>query len=153
VIEVKWVPGSENLFVAALNDGTLLVFDKDLDEKPLNIIRDKVQIFKIIKPETRVNPLAAWVVSNSSIKAFEFSPDCRHLATVTKEGLLRVFDFTTEKLLVTFKSYFGGFTCVCWSPDGKYILVGLFTCFLYFVRSFVLSNLVFSFVRLEVRMT
>ena len=126
VAELKWVPGSENLFVAGMSDGTLLVFDKDIQEQPLRVVRDQVHTFKIIKPETRVNPIASWVVSNSSVKGFEFSPDCRHLAVVSKDGQLRVFDFTEETLLVSFKSYFGGLTCVCWSPDGKYILVGIY---------------------------
>ena len=123
VTEVKWVPGSESLFVAGLSDGTLLVFDRELQEQPLRVVRDKVHTFKVIKCETKANPIASWVVSNSSVKGFEFSPDCRHLAVVSKDGQLRVFDFTAETLLVTFKSYFGGLTCVCWSPDGKYILV------------------------------
>jgi WD40 repeat protein len=26
--------------------------------------------------------------------------------------------------LDVFRSYYGGFTCICWSPDGKYIVTG-----------------------------
>merc|ERR1712169_18516 len=29
-----------------------------------------------------------------------------------------------EKLLDIFYSYYGGLSCVCWSPDGKYIVTG-----------------------------
>src|SRR3954468_17605276 len=28
------------------------------------------------------------------------------------------------RLLDLYSSYYGGFTCVCWSPDGKYVLTG-----------------------------
>lgn len=28
------------------------------------------------------------------------------------------------RLLDVFPSYYGGFTCVCWSPDGMYVLTG-----------------------------
>ena len=30
----------------------------------------------------------------------------------------------TVRLLDIYPSYYGGFICVCWSPDGKYILTG-----------------------------
>lgn len=35
-----------------------------------------------------------------------------------------MIDIHTERLLDTFQSYFGALNCVCWSPDGKYILTG-----------------------------
>lgn len=46
------------------------------------------------------------------------------LAIVSQDGFLRVFHYDTMELLGIARSYFGGFLCVCWSPDGKYIVVG-----------------------------
>lgn len=46
------------------------------------------------------------------------------LAIASQDGFLRVFQYDTMELLGIARSYFGGFLCVCWSPDGKYIVVG-----------------------------
>lgn len=46
------------------------------------------------------------------------------LAIVSQDGFLRVFQYDTMELLGIARSYFGGFLCVCWSPDSKYIVVG-----------------------------
>lgn len=46
------------------------------------------------------------------------------LAIVSQDGFLRVFHYDRMELLGIARSYFGGFLCVCWSPDGKYIVVG-----------------------------
>jgi WD40 repeat protein len=72
--------------------------------------------------------------------AFAFSPDLQHVAVVATDGALRIIDFHQEKLLDTFSAYFGALTCVCWSPDGKYILVRaklLMLCFDFILRSSV----------------
>ncbi|KAJ1548080.1 hypothetical protein HK405_004281 [Cladochytrium tenue] len=52
------------------------------------------------------------------------TPDCQHVALTSMDGRLRVIDHVAEKLWDTYTSYFGGLTCVCWSPDGKFILTG-----------------------------
>lgn len=61
---------------------------------------------------------------NCSINEFCFSPDGINLAIVSQDGFLRVFLYDTMELVGIARSYFGGFLCVCWSPDGKYIVVG-----------------------------
>jgi hypothetical protein len=61
---------------------------------------------------------------NCSINEFCFSPCGANLAIVSQDGFLRVFLYETMELVGIARSYFGGFLCVCWSPDGKYIVVG-----------------------------
>ena len=72
---------------------------------------------------------------------FAFSPDVRYIAVVSEDGCLRVIDALSEKyaifsevvyplttfrrLLDTYSSYFGYLTTVAWSPDGRFLLVGL----------------------------
>jgi len=68
--------------------------------------------------------VAFWKLSNQLINAFAFSPDSRHLAVVSEDGSLRIIDYLKEQLLDLYTSYYGGLSCVCWSPDGKYILTG-----------------------------
>lgn len=91
------------------------------------------------------NPVASWKISNHRINDFAFSPDSRHLAVVTEDGFLHIIDYLNEQCVVfspspkkypiiitnpnnrvtdIYPSYYGAFLCVCWSPDGKYILTG-----------------------------
>lgn len=140
VSDVKWLPNSENLFIAAHMDGSLIVYDKEKEdalfvaedlpqgtEKPSSEkgVRTSLIVKKSVNSKSqKTNPVAYWKVSNSKINAFAFSPDCRHIAVVSEDGSLRVIDYLKEQLLHHFTSYYGGLMCVCWSPGGRYIVTG-----------------------------
>ncbi|KAL8779621.1 MAG: hypothetical protein Q9194_001364, partial [Teloschistes cf. exilis] len=138
--QVRWLPGSENLFLAAHMDGTLIVYDKerddaafvpeessplknfthglDTDHRPLHVTKS------VNSRNQKSNPVASWKISNHRINDFAFAPDHRHLAVVTEDGYLHIIDYLNEQLSDIYPSYYGAFLCVCWSPDGKYILTG-----------------------------
>lgn len=72
-----------------------------------------------------LNPIAMWSISPGvPVTDYAISPDLSMLAATSKDGFLRIYSMNTYKLLVLFKSYFGGFTCFSWSPDSKYIVTG-----------------------------
>lgn len=140
VNHIRWIPGSVNLFLAAHTDGSLLVYDKEKDDAPFVPEEDNsslpsiseeerppksIKILKSVNSKNqKTNPVACWKLSNQRINDFAFSPDHRHLALVLEDGSLRIIDYLKERLLDSFPSYYGGLICVCWSPDGKYIVTG-----------------------------
>ncbi|TKW58514.1 putative catabolite repression protein creC [Colletotrichum tanaceti] len=146
VSEIRWIPGSESLFLAAHMDGSLVVYDKDKEDAQFSPEDEvatngstngesdstngvnhnlKIQINKSVHSKNqKANPVASWKLSNQRINAFAFSPDNRHLAVVSEDGSLRIIDYLKEELLDLYHSYYGGFICVTWSPDGKYVLTG-----------------------------
>ncbi|KAH7019420.1 WD40-repeat-containing domain protein [Ilyonectria destructans] len=153
VSSIRWIPGSENLFLAAHMDGSLVVYDKEKEDAHFNpedeVVNGAVngsgnlngseaedivdgtpqpngiRINKSVHSKNqKTNPVAAWKLSNHRINAFAFSPDNRHLAVVSEDGTLRIIDYLKEELLDMFYSYYGGMSCVCWSPDAKYVLTG-----------------------------
>ncbi|CAO3621105.1 unnamed protein product [Mucor hiemalis] len=138
---IKWLQGYENLFMAAFQDGTIMLFDKEKEDEPFHpgdgqrpvlskppVNYDEKYMFKISKPSmkssSKCNPVSHWKLSNESITAFAFSPDCQHVAVVGNDGLLRVVNFLHETIHDVYQSYYGGLFCVAWSPDGRYILTG-----------------------------
>ncbi|KAJ2976221.1 hypothetical protein NQ176_g5081 [Zarea fungicola] len=144
VAHIKWIPGSENLFLAAHMDGSLVAYDKEKEDATF-IAEDEtlanggsdagdatngtmgvnMLIQKSVHSKNqKMNPVASWKLSNQRIHAFAFSPDNRHLAVVCEDGTLRIIDYLNEELLDLFYSYYGGFSCVTWTPDGKYVLTG-----------------------------
>ncbi|TKA73623.1 hypothetical protein B0A49_02755 [Cryomyces minteri] len=138
VSDIRWLPNTENYFLAAHMDGTLVVYDKEREDAafvPEENGVDKASFDTERGPALHVkksqqsrnqktNPVACWKVSNQKINSFAFSPDCRHLAVVSEDGSLRIIDFLKEQLLDCYTSYYGGIICVCWSPDGRYIVTG-----------------------------
>ncbi|KAF2009379.1 WD40 repeat-like protein [Aaosphaeria arxii CBS 175.79] len=140
VTDIRWIPNSENLFLAAHMDGSLIVYDKEKEDAPFvpeeqapagesakgkEAMRSSLIIKKSVNSvNQKTNPVAYWQTSNSKINAFAFSPDNRHIAVVSEDGSLRIIDFLKEQLLHIFTSYYGGLLSVCWSPDGRYIVTG-----------------------------
>lgn len=68
-------------------------------------------------------PSACWHICQCAINQLEFSHSGRHLAMVSADGLLRVFEFASEQLIASFHSFYAGLLCVAWSLDDAYLLV------------------------------
>jgi WD40 repeat protein len=60
-----------------------------------------MSIFGVRKSVTstnqKSNPVSYWSVAKGPITAFAFSPDCEHLAVVSEDECLRVFNYVKEK--------------------------------------------------------
>lgn len=125
------MPGSPNLFVVSHSSGQLYLYNEEL---PCGVTPPHYQPFKhgdgftihTCKTKSTRNPLYRWVIGSDGccINEFAFSPCGTHLAVVSQDGFLRVFHYDTMDLEGIARSYFGGFLCVCWSPDGRYVVVG-----------------------------
>lgn len=135
VTHIKWLPGSENLFIASHANGVLVVYDKEKEDalftpevnghSEQEVGRLPLDILKSVNSKNqKTNPVSFWKMANQKISSFSFSPDQRHLAVVLEDGSLRLMDYLKEEVLDIFRSYYGGLICVCWSPDGKYIVTG-----------------------------
>ncbi|XP_075148133.1 WD repeat-containing protein 20 homolog [Haematobia irritans] len=128
---LKWLPNSPNLFLASHASGHLYLYNENLQCPPTAPVYQSFKMgdgYSILtcKSKSSRNPLYKWTFNteNCCINEFCFSPCGSNLAIVSQDGFLRVFHYDTMELLGIARSYFGGFLCVCWSPDGKYIVVG-----------------------------
>ncbi|KAL2095565.1 hypothetical protein ACEWY4_007713 [Coilia grayii] len=126
---LKWLPKSENLFLASHSSGHLYLYNV---EHPCGNAAPQYSLLRqgegfivyACKSKTPRNPLLRWAVGEGGLNEFAFSPDGMHVACVGQDGCLRVFHFDSMELQGVMKSYFGGLLCVSWSPDGKYLATG-----------------------------
>ncbi|KAI8341089.1 WD40-repeat-containing domain protein [Chlamydoabsidia padenii] len=130
VTDIKWVPGSDDLFMVSFDDGVVLVMDREREDQssvtqPNKLSSDYEFITgKSTLKQNQYNPVSLWKVNRNGITAMEFSKDGSLVALVGSDGLLRIFDFAEERLYDVFSGYFGKLLCLAWSPDNKYILTG-----------------------------
>ncbi|KAI8379722.1 catabolite repression protein creC [Radiomyces spectabilis] len=129
VTNVKWIPGSEDLFMASFSDGTIMILDKEKEDQTFSVpsvsswTSDQFQASKPHR-NTKYNPVSHWRVNTKGVSAFEFSPNGEHVAVVGMDGQLRIINYQKERLEDVFGSYYGQLLCVAWSPDGRYLLTG-----------------------------
>lgn len=106
VTHIKWLPGSENLFMASHANGVLVVYDKEKEDALFTpeLIAEKgsrrlpVEILKSVNSRNQKNnPVSLWKLANQRISHFSFSPDQRHLAIVLEDGSLRLMDYLKEE--------------------------------------------------------
>lgn len=117
ISEIRWMPGSENLFLASHMDGSLIIYDKEkedaafvtedsgLPENEMIEVSNEYTTLHVNKSvnskNQKANPVAYWKLSNHKINAFAFSPDSRHLAVVSEDGSLRIIDYLQEQYVQT----------------------------------------------------
>ncbi|XP_027563289.1 dystrophia myotonica WD repeat-containing protein-like, partial [Neopelma chrysocephalum] len=126
---VRWLPRTERLFLASHASGHLYLYDSEQPcgaTSPQYSLVTRGEGFSVFscKSKTPRNPLLKWAVGEGPLNEFAFSPDGRSLACVSQDGCLRVFHFASMLLQGMMRSYFGGLLCVCWSPDGRYVVTG-----------------------------
>ncbi|KAL6998234.1 hypothetical protein U1Q18_008360 [Sarracenia purpurea var. burkii] len=123
---ISWVPNGDGTFVVAHADGNLYVYEKNKDgssDPSFPVIKDQTQ-FSVAHARYSKNPVARWHICQGSVNSIAFSIDGTYIATVGRDGYLRVFDYKNEQLICGGKSYYGSLLCCAWSIDGKYVLTG-----------------------------
>ncbi|KAL2509347.1 Transducin/WD40 repeat-like superfamily protein [Forsythia ovata] len=123
---IAWVPNGDGTFVVAHADGNMYVYEKNKDgsaDPSFPVIKDQTQ-FSVAHARYSKNPVSRWHICQGSINSIAFSTDGVYIATVGRDGYLRVFDYKNEQLVCGGKSYYGALLCCAWSMDGKYILTG-----------------------------
>ncbi|XP_057984142.1 uncharacterized protein LOC131168601 [Malania oleifera] len=124
---IAWVPKGDGAFVVAHADGNFYVYEKSKDgagDSSFPVIKDQTQFSVAHARYSKSNPFARWHICQGSINSIAFSLDGTYIATVGRDGYLRVFDYSKEQLICGSKSYYGALLCCAWSMDGKYILTG-----------------------------
>ncbi|CAA6663828.1 unnamed protein product [Spirodela intermedia] len=124
---LSWVPEGDGAFVVAHVDGNLYIYEKSKDgtaDSSFPAVKDQTQFSVAHARSSKSNPIARWHICQGSINSISFSVDGAYLATVGRDGFLRVFEYPKEQLIFGGKSYYGALLCCAWSSDGKYILTG-----------------------------
>jgi WD40 repeat protein len=127
VTTLVWYPRAKGVLVSGHGNGAVYLWDMDRKvEAPLARAAGPADaVFAAAKQKgARANPMARWTLGETAVTAMAFSKTGMHLATTSRDGLVRVIAFEAEVLVVAFRSYFGAVLCVDWSPDDRFLIAG-----------------------------
>jgi WD40 repeat protein len=136
----RWVSSEATHFVVVFEDNTMWKFSTRYPtevprtaEKMLAALKESTSTspFQVVNPVSAPNnPLSVWRFRGGKLRDLRFVPKTASaelqstFAICTADGRLLVYDLAREVALVEFRSYFGGFLCLAWSFDGRYIVSG-----------------------------
>ncbi|KAJ6237061.1 hypothetical protein M0813_03468 [Anaeramoeba flamelloides] len=122
---IKFVPDSENSVAVSDIRGRIWFFSWKLkDPQNKNYGIQKKDLMRYYKNNSGKNPFGIVNCGKHFIKQFEYSNDLNKIAYVDKGGFFRIINLLDEKIILSYKSLFGGFTCLSWSEDDAYVLTG-----------------------------
>ncbi|KAJ2772093.1 hypothetical protein IWQ56_001529 [Coemansia nantahalensis] len=129
ITSVRWIPGSDSLFMAGTADGGVMIMDCTKDEfcapTMVPMGRAHMGMFVSSSPhKPKCNPVVHWRLGARPITSIAFAPDGQHVAVASEDGGLRIIDYLAEVLEDVYLSYFGGLSCCAWSADAKYVVAG-----------------------------
>lgn len=121
ITKVKWIDKT-NKFMVSFCNGKIFVFDSDYEINKFEM-NDPNKLY-VKNTITKSNPIGFWNISSHPILDFKFSPCGNYLAVAGRDGKLSIISTKEKKIIVNFRSYYGGFTTLDWSHDGKFIITG-----------------------------
>lgn len=125
ISSICWIPGSETEFFVTFECGKVLSFDKDREDKAIDVNAESSDIIiRKFGRSDKFNPVSMWNTHGAKPSSLSFSFDCNSFAMTTKRGEIIILDYAAERITDIFHGYFGGITCLSWSPDGKYFITG-----------------------------
>jgi hypothetical protein len=90
------IQGSDSIFFAGFQDGSLLSFNKNFEDQAITIPKTESP-FLFSKPARAThNPCSYWKISKKALTSLSFSPDLSHLSVTSMEGTLTILDTAKE---------------------------------------------------------
>lgn len=133
VTAISWVPQSATIVAVGYGNGSVGIYDIEREDgAPLasrNVAQDNsvsTATLKVIQSGTtphKSNPVAFYNISNSQITALKFMGGST-LAVSSRDGYVRLIDMGAQQVTDVLPSYFGAISCMEFSPDHKYLIIG-----------------------------
>lgn len=124
VMAIKWQLGEKHTFVSGHRSGHVYFWNVEQSAGSSSSHTTKEIQDAKVKLFSKGHLVQRWKVSHGAVNAIAFSPDGIFMALACQDGFMRVYNVQKLEFHGRMRSHFGGFLCVCWSPDGKYVATG-----------------------------